>query len=263
MPVEQRPIITVSQDNLSQITGRLSVGDLIFRHGTKTGVNATFIRNFQERVGKYPLAASNVTHVAVYSGEGRVIHAVPPRVCEEDFGHYFDGSKISAVTWTPKFCSREDAAKRIVAHMRKSIGRDYPSIELVRACMVEVARLHAHNRNLELKKKEQLAICSQIVFDSFDLVLDKDNPLHSGRVPQTISILVPAHIFMQPRLFDILLTCEPVQDLGAQFNRAGEASAGQLAEPQGHWDAAPDVEDSPGKDRHDADRHRQTDPNEK
>ena len=71
--------------------------------------------------------------------------------------------------------------------------------------MKETARLHANYPALDLKKKEQLAICSQVVFDSFDFVLDDHNPLYSGHVLQRISVLVPAHLFLQPGLIDIPL----------------------------------------------------------
>ena len=125
MQVENRPVIDLSAENARQICDRLQPGDLIFRHGTKKGVDATFIRVFQQKVGGYSDVASNVTHVAIYAGQGKVIHAVPPMVCEDDLASYFAGSK---------------------------------------------------------------------------------NPLHSDTVPQRVSILLPAHLFVQPGLIDLSLT---------------------------------------------------------
>ena len=206
MQVENRPVIDLSAENARQICDRLQPGDLIFRHGTKKGVDATFIRVFQQKVGGYSDVASNVTHVAIYAGQGKVIHAVPPMVCEDDLASYFAGSKISIVTWDSAEGGRVLRADSIISHLRQRIGIPYPRLALMQHCLKEALAYKEIAPRLQQDRKQQLAICSTVIFDSFDFVLDDKNPLYSDTVPQRVSILLPAHLFVQPGLIDLSLT---------------------------------------------------------
>lgn len=202
MAVADRPIITVTDDNCADICTHLMVGDLIFRHGTKKGLDAIPIRNFQSRYGGYGPVASNITHVALYSGDGKVIHAVPPQAKEDVFLHYFIGANISICTWEAPGIDRSTAVPRMITLARSYIGKPYSSFELFKVSLAAMD-YDRHQMPNQPHKKRLLTICSTMVFDLFDAVLGAANPLDSEDEPRKLIFYVPAELFIQRGLGDI------------------------------------------------------------
>lgn len=182
------------------LTNRLRPGDLIFGFGDS--IKAKPITGFQRHCGYQPEAA-DASHVAVYSGDGTIIHAVSPKVVEEDPFDYFSGRMIALATWddqSGKF-GRARRAAEIVAHMRRNVGQRYESITVVMSAMAVLARKRSVGGRTA-KRLRQPLVCSTLVSDAFFHAFGESSPLYHPRIIDKAGFSLPAYLFCQPGLRD-------------------------------------------------------------
>jgi hypothetical protein len=195
-----RLTVSVSSGQDGAVIAPLRPGDLIFGFGdTKTSKP---IIGFQRHCGYQPDAA-DASHVAVYCGEGRIVHAVSPKVVEEGLLPYFAGRRVALATWDlpGSTGNRSRKATEIVSHMRRNVGQRYDSLAVVTSALAVLGR----KRNVggrEAKRLRQPLVCSTLVSDAFFLAFGEGSPLFHPQITDKAGFTLPAYLFCQPGLRD-------------------------------------------------------------
>lgn len=177
---------------------RVQRGDLVFGFADG-GTLASMIHAFQKERG-YPELGCRATHVALCLGGDQIVHAISPRVCQDELVNYFEGREVAFATWrlpASHSGTREDAVERIVDHTLGFVGRRYESIRLFRQVLGELGGHWPERGNRDA------LICSYLVGDAFQTILGEHNPLYEGSLPPLTRFVTPAHLFIQSGVVDI------------------------------------------------------------
>ncbi|MEZ5752645.1 MAG: hypothetical protein R3D60_11995 [Paracoccaceae bacterium] len=178
---------------------RLRRGDLVLSYTPKFG-KENLITHFQEREGYCP-DASNVGHVAAYVGNGDVIHAVRDGgVQRQTMLSYFNGQKVTLLTWDRRGPDPEMTDRQLVAEFELACGQKYDTAALAQRVIQDL-----RSRRIPEKQtpRKDFLVCSTLIFQVFDAVLGKNNPLAVSDCPPRGSFRMPAAYFILPTLEDI------------------------------------------------------------
>ncbi len=182
MLITHRPSVVLTPQGAGAFFRRFLPGDLIFcmADGAKGG---SAIQAYQSKYGYVPKAA-DTTHVAIYCGNGKVVHAVRPQVRVEPVFPYFMKREVCAGRWLPLDTSpkrREALGQKIRDHAIGFSGQRYETLRLFRQV-------------IDSKYGGTPLVCSTLVDLAYDAVLGEDSPVHAGPGP-TAPFITPAHLF--------------------------------------------------------------------
>jgi hypothetical protein len=195
-----RATCVVDDSSLEFLLSCLRAGDILFSFAdSKPG---HIVRGFQGICGYQPMAR-NACHVAVYCGDGEIIHAVSPVITKQSIKTYFAGRIVAATTWEldadPK--ARADAAETIVQKLLDKVRHPYTGFRAVHSALSTVA---TKVTGRQAKAVRIPTVCSTIVEDAFTTTLRQQSPIFHPQIANKADFPVPAHIFCQPGLVDIL-----------------------------------------------------------
>lgn len=178
----------------------LRPGDLVFGFGES--MKTSPITGFQRHCGYQPDAA-DASHVAVYSGDGKIVHAVYPKVVEEALSAYFKGRTIALATWDDPLgkVARARRADAIVTHMRGNVDRRYDTINAVASALAVLGRKRTVGGRIA-KRLRQPLVCSTLVSDAFFLAFGAESPVSHPQIADKAGFSLPAYLFSQPGLRD-------------------------------------------------------------
>lgn len=197
--------------------------DLILKWGevTHSGdysgkISAQLIKTYQAKSG-YSGDAKNITHVAMYIGNGRIVHSilrgatirneiveVLSGVVEQGIYEYFDGSLISMVSAFAKK-GEESVRARLVSEARARIGTPYALKATLAEAMAMSLEANAPEvasalRRYSVEALASSATCSHFLFDTYNTVLGEHSPVGFDDVPIYTHFVPPAHFFVHPKL---------------------------------------------------------------
>lgn len=195
-----RATCVVDDSTLEFLLSGLRAGDILFSFAdSKSG---HIVRGFQGICGYKPMAR-NACHVAVYCGEGEIVHAVSPLITKHPIKTYFAGRIVAATTWEldtdPQ--ARAVAAATVVQKLLDQVGQPYTRLRAVNSALFTLASKVTGRQGKAIRIP---TICSTIVEDAFTTTLRRRSPIFHPQIANKADFPVPAHIFCQPGLVDIL-----------------------------------------------------------
>ncbi len=172
--------------DLRRLLEKARPGDVLFGMALLSGPTG-FIRYIQGIAG-YPEKAMSASHVALYAGDGLIIHATFGQGCVEEPASYLLGRDVVLGTWHH---ARRDAFEgQLIAEARTQLRSPY-----------EMGRMFVQTIHASAGAREPF-ICSTFVSAVFRAVMGREMPLHDDRIARRLAFVSPAHLFVQPGLVD-------------------------------------------------------------
>lgn len=150
------------------------------------------IRRWQAGIG-YPPLTCDATHVALYAGNGEVIHAIMSRVVRQPVHDYFTGRDMAVATWQAPVAlgqTRPVLDARLVSAAERWIGQPY---EWLRALDQILGGQDDAGAPM---------VCSTFIDIVFDTVFGAHSPLFAPGANLPVPFPPPAHVFGQPSLIE-------------------------------------------------------------
>jgi hypothetical protein len=202
------------------VVGRLRPADivLLWRVGRANTVC------WYQRLCGYPELGLRMSHVALYLGQGDLVHSTPSAVRDgvrvDPAADVIARRTVTVVRFPPLAAELRAERSRILQVARAMSGAyDYRAVvELARdsfdllrrrgAAVPATARLAKAVAGRTVPAGAEAFLCGDFVFDVFDRILRERNPLNLPELMRSPA-RVPAEFFVNPRLVDVGMRIRP------------------------------------------------------
>lgn len=187
------------RENIGALSAALQPGDLVLSAGTS--LVAWAIVRWQRDCG-LPSPACDFSHVAMGTGAGQVVHALPGRgVVAEDFAAVFAGANIVLLRPRPVAGAVDDRPARVAQAALAQVGTDY-ALDALRIAVAQ--RLFGQPDLAAVAGKLTHGwLCSTLVTEAYLEVFRGATPLETPGLRSTSPFVTPGDIFVQPGLTDV------------------------------------------------------------